>query len=97
MDVGTQGYDSNGTLGDLNDLWKFESINCTWISGSNIAAQPSNYETVGVGSPTNSIRARELSAIWMMNGSLRIFGDGQTMPTGSSVTGYFNDLWQYRP
>ncbi|MGA8221852.1 MAG: hypothetical protein WB780_09395, partial [Candidatus Acidiferrales bacterium] len=32
---GGVGYDSAGTLGDLNDLWKYSAGEWTWIGGSN--------------------------------------------------------------
>src|ERR1700733_10248117 len=36
---GGGGYDSNGTLGALNDLWEYSAGQWTWMGGSNIASQ----------------------------------------------------------
>ena len=50
---GGYGYDSTGTLGFLNDLWKFDGTNWTWASGSNTGNQSGVYGTEGVAAPGN--------------------------------------------
>ena len=46
---GGYGYDSAGNSGDLNDLWKYDGTNWTWVSGSNTVNQAGVYGTKGVG------------------------------------------------
>jgi hypothetical protein len=40
---GGNGFDSTGTQGDLNDLWKFNGTNWTWVSGSDLVDQPGTH------------------------------------------------------
>jgi hypothetical protein len=42
----------------LNDLWKFDGIYWTWLSGSNETDQPGNYGTKGIASSDNTPGAR---------------------------------------
>jgi N-acetylneuraminic acid mutarotase len=108
---GGNGYDSVGTLGQLNDLWKFDptmgtSGEWTWMSGSNIASlshvvtlpngEPGVYGTVGVAAPTNAPGGREQSVTWIdASGNLWIFGGLGIDSVGNP--GYLNDLWEFNP
>src|SRR6185312_8467254 len=47
------GYDSVGTPGQLNDLWKFSAGKWTWIGGSKLANQVGSYGTLGKPSASN--------------------------------------------
>ena len=86
---GGYGYDSTG-LGHLNDLWKFDSTNWTWISGSNIVSQHGIYSTPG----SNVPGARELPVSWIDNsGNLWLFG-GYGLDSTNTL-GYLNDLWKF--
>ncbi|MGB8989357.1 MAG: hypothetical protein WCC37_22355, partial [Candidatus Sulfotelmatobacter sp.] len=40
---GGRGYDSAGTFGYLNDLWKYSGGEWTWIGGSNLTNQSGTY------------------------------------------------------
>src|SRR5258708_7729218 len=72
---GGSGVDSNGTLQDLNDLWKFDGTNWTWVSGSNLVQQPGVYGTKGVASPSNVPGARDGAVSWIDNsGNIWLFG-----------------------
>jgi hypothetical protein len=91
---GGTGFDSTGTQGDLNDLWKFDGTNWTWVSGSNVASQLGQYGTRGMSSPSNVLGARfgAVSSI-DKSGNLWLFGGMGTDSTGAQ--GEFNDLWKF--
>jgi len=90
------GLDSAGAQGDLNDLWKFDGNNWTWVSGANTIDQTGVYGTLGTASPSNVPGARETAFSWIdRSGNLWLFGG-----SGSDSTGQFgllNDLWRYTP
>ena len=91
---GGEGYDSTGNIGMLNDLWRYDGTNWTWISGSNTRSQPGNYGTQGVPAVTNIPGARFLSMVWIdASGNLWIFGGNGYDSAGSN--GRLNDLWMY--
>jgi len=82
------GFDSVGARGDLNDLWKFDGANWTWVSGSNLANQSGNYGTKGGTDPANVPSARCCSVGWIdTNGNMWLFG--------GFGAGLFNDLWKF--
>jgi len=62
---GGSGFDSTGAQGGLNDLWKFDGTNWTWVSGSDLINQPGVYGTMGVASPSNAPGARYGSISWI--------------------------------
>ena len=93
---GGYGYDVNGTLGLLNDLWEFDtgSNNWTWVNGSNAVAQYGVYGTIGIASSSNTPGARGWSANWTdSNGTLWLFGGYGYGSSG--LEGTLNDLWKY--
>jgi len=85
---GGNGYDSNGNENFLNDLWKFDGYNWTWISGSN---QIDNLGyCVGLSSPLNSPGARSQHNVWIdRNNNFWLFG-GQNAINGYAI----NDFWK---
>ena len=86
---GGAGYDSTGTLGDLNDLWKFNPTTkeWTWMGGSDTEGAVGVYGTEGVPSASNVPGARYLSVSWTdKSGNFWLFSDG-----------YANDLWEFNP
>ncbi|UCG60094.1 MAG: hypothetical protein JSU70_11335 [Phycisphaerales bacterium] len=88
------GYDSTGSLNHLNDLWKFDGTNWTWVSGSSTTNQAGVYGTKGVPDPANVPGARWLCISWTgSSGNLWLFGGEGRDSTGSS--GYLNDLWKF--
>jgi len=93
---GGYGLDSLGTPGDLNDLWKFDGSNWTWVSGSNIVNQSGNYGTQGVPAASNVPGARWGAVSWIdISGRLWLFGGAGYDSNGTSD--YLNDLWRYQP
>jgi hypothetical protein len=92
---GGEGYDVNGSFGNLNDLWKYTISTNTWawISGSNLVNQSSSYGILGVASSTNIPGSRRLLSGWTDgSGNLYIFG-GYGDASGS--VGSLSDLWKY--
>jgi N-acetylneuraminic acid mutarotase len=90
---GGNGYDVNYG-GYLNDLWKFDGTNWTWVSGSNVADQSGVYGTKGVAAPGNVPGGRHSSISWIDGyGNLWLFGGIGYAASGSH--GYLNDLWKF--
>jgi hypothetical protein len=99
---GGLGYDSTGTLGLLNDLWRYSAGQWTWVSGSNMASQTSTYGTEGVAATINVPGARFNAVSWVdSSGTLFLFGGGTyepNTPTSCEITAGFcdaNDLWKF--
>jgi hypothetical protein len=89
------GYDSTGTAGDLNDLWKYSAGQWTWIGGSNLANQKGIYGTRGTPAVGNVPGARYDASTWTDSaGNLWLFG-GATYDSASNAFVDFNDLWEY--
>jgi N-acetylneuraminic acid mutarotase len=80
---GGDGYDSVGNQGFLNDLWKYDGMSWTWVSGGNVINQAGNYSTRGI----PGARCGAISCI-DFQGNFCLFG-------GSSPDGLLNDLWMY--
>ena len=79
------GYDSAGTVGDLNDLWKYNAGQWTWVGGSDVVNQVGTYGTQGTPAQGNIPGARDGCTTWTdAAGSLWLFGGSR-----------FNDLWKY--
>jgi N-acetylneuraminic acid mutarotase len=93
---GGQGYASTGGLGDLNDLWKYDTASgqWTWMGGSNTINATGAYGTQGTAAAGNVPPARNGALSWTDgSGTLWLFG-GQM---GTSGNQELNDLWQYSP
>jgi len=94
---GGGGYDSNGVVGVLNDLWEFNLANktWTWVSGSNTTNASGMYGTQGASSTSNTPGARSGSVSWTdSSGNFWLFG-GEGFAPGSM--GVLNDLWEFNP
>ncbi len=90
---GGAGFDSNGTEGQLNDLWEFSpsAKTWTWVSGSSTVGATGVYGTKGTGSTTNVPGARAGSVSWIDGGgNLWLFG-------GNWSGEELNDLWEFSP
>jgi N-acetylneuraminic acid mutarotase len=91
---GGYGYAGTGFLGILNDLWKFDGKNWTWVSGDSRQNEPGRYGTKGVAASTNKPGARYDSISWTdSKGNLWLFG-GQGY-NQYRVLVYLNDLWKF--
>ena len=93
---GGYGLDAGGTAsGYLNDLWRFDGSDWTWIAGSNAINQPGTYGTQGAADMANIPGGRSKAVGWIdANGNLWLFGGIGYDSSGSSVA-ELNDLWQY--
>jgi N-acetylneuraminic acid mutarotase len=92
------GYDSSGTSGMLNDVWKYSPSagEWTWVSGSDAVGAAGTYGTQGVPAPGNMPGAREGAAAWTDGaGQLWLFGGLATDANQNPLE--FNDLWKYQP
>ncbi len=92
------GYDGSGTIGYLNDLWKYTpGGNWTWVSGgtTNAANQLGIYGTAGIPSASNVPGGRHEAAGWAdTNGNLWLFS-GEGEDSVGTANGILNDLWEY--
>jgi hypothetical protein len=85
---GGYGFGSTGR-GDLNDLWKFDGTNWTWVSGDNTTGSLGSYGTPGIGDANNSPRSRRSATTWTdSNGKFWLFG-------GATQGNDLNDLWKF--
>ena len=88
---GGYGFDgaATPTLGYLNDLWKFDGTNWTFLSGSTLANQ------LGVYTGTPVPGARQEAVGWAdASGNLYLFG-GEGEDSTGTANGILNDLWIY--
>jgi N-acetylneuraminic acid mutarotase len=93
---GGYGYAASGSMGHLNDLWKFDGTNWTWVSGSDAVDQYGVYGTKGAAASGNTPGTRVRSISWIdASGNLWLLGGVGYPATGSS--GVMNDLWKYDP
>ena len=84
------GFDSAGTLHQLNDLWMYSDGQWAWISGSNTVDSPGIYGVKGVAAPGNVPGARATAVGWAdLSGNLWLFG--------GDTTSEMNDLWKFTP
>jgi len=94
---GGYGYNSTGTLGYLNDLWKFDPKlgtygEWTWMGGGGSPI----YGTLGTAASTNIPGGREEAVSWSdASGNFWLFGGNGLDSTGKG--GYLNDLWKFDP
>jgi N-acetylneuraminic acid mutarotase len=84
------GYTST-ILGQLNDLWRYNSATNTWtfLKGDNAGSVAGVYGTQGTANPANKPSAREYGVGWYTPGSLYLFGGD------AGSTFFYNDLWKY--
>jgi N-acetylneuraminic acid mutarotase len=90
------GYDKNGSMGKMNDLWKYNisTKEWTWMHGQDVVDQPAVYGTKGISNTNNRPGARQdASSLVDADGNLWLMG-GDGLATSSTV-GCLNDLWKY--
>jgi N-acetylneuraminic acid mutarotase len=95
---GGDGYDSSGTAGNLNDLWRYKPGTglWTWVSGGKAHNASGVYGTQGTAAAGNVPGGRNSVSSWIdSSGDLWLFGGYGYDSTGG--LGRLNDLWQYSP
>lgn len=102
---GGEGFDSNGALGALNDLWTFNSGTAQWsmVNGSLTAAGATgNYGQQANPAASNVPPGRSQAAMWKdSQGNFWLFG-GTNADTWSAnsppplLQNMFNDTWEYK-
>jgi len=97
---GGYGYDSKGTLSNLNDLWEFNPTTnaWTWVSGSSAVnepnGQPGVYGVLGTPAGGNTPGARTQAVGWTdAKGNVWLFG-GYGVDSADAV-GELNDFWMF--
>lgn len=93
---GYPGSASSSTIGELNDLWKYNTASneWTWVRGSSVLDQHGNYGTLNVPAFTNIPGGRSFISGWMdASNNLWFFGGYGQPQTGAP--GDLNDLWKY--
>jgi N-acetylneuraminic acid mutarotase len=96
---GGEGYDSVGTYGSLQDLWRYDPSNgeWTWIGGAAAANGAGSYGTQGAAAGTNLPGARDHAATWRDGaGNFWLFG-GYGRDAGSAAPIELGDLWMFNP
>lgn len=100
---GGHGFDSAGQANFLNDLWKFDGSNWTWVSGSNLVLQGGHFQggdygTKGVAAPTNIPGSRMHAVSWVdSRNTLWLFGGEGIASAQDGRWGMLNDLWRFDP
>jgi hypothetical protein len=95
--IGGTGVDAAGTIGDLNDLWRFSPANgqWTWVSGTNLANQEGVYGTQGTAAAGNIPSGRSDADCWIDGSGHFWFFGGTHLHANDNVNA--NDLWEYDP
>lgn len=97
---GGEGYDVDGQLTLLNDLWRYNPVSnkWAWMSGSKQGNLVGSYGTKGVPHPDNMPPPRYAHTTWTddsgnlwLLGGYGIFGSDNA----TSVVRWLNDLWKY--
>lgn len=79
----------------LNDLWKYNGGEWTWMSGSSTSGQPGIYGTQGTAASTNAPGARmDSTGCVDASGNLWLFG-GVGFDSQGAAQAFLNDLWKY--
>ena len=99
---GGYGFDAGRNLGELNDLWEFNSTTrqWTWIGGSSTVGsnggQPGVYGDLGSAAAANIPSGRDSAASWVDNkGQFWLYG-GEGFDNQGNY-GQLDDLWKFDP
>jgi hypothetical protein len=84
---------ASGYLGYMNDLWRYDGTNWTWVRGWPQTNHGGTMGTLGVPSPSNDPAARAGAVTWAdTNGNFWLLGGAPASP------GYaFDDFWKLTP
>jgi Galactose oxidase, central domain/Kelch motif len=93
------GYDVNGNLGFLSDLWEYTGGNWVFVSStvpsSDLLNQNGVYGTQGTAAAGNTPGGRQTGVGWTdASGNLWLFG-GEGEDSTGTANGVLNDLWEY--
>ncbi len=83
--------------GELNDLWRFDGANWTWIAGSSAIDQTGVYGTKGVANAANVPGGRDGASLWI-DASDRVWlygGTGCDATSCASNTKLLQDVWRF--
>ncbi len=85
------------TTGDLNDLWKFNTVTnqWTWMSGDNFPNGSGIYGTMGTPAAANKSAARVGGLCWIDTAGKFWLNGGSG--TASNWAPKYSDLWKYDP
>jgi N-acetylneuraminic acid mutarotase len=96
--LGGSGLDGTGTLGELNDLWRYDAAagTWTWVAGADVVNAAGRYGTRGTAAGGNTPGARQAAAAWIdPAGTFWLFGGlGRD---GAGARGGLADLWKFSP
>ncbi|MBL9145610.1 MAG: M36 family metallopeptidase [Verrucomicrobiaceae bacterium] len=95
---GGTGFPATGSVGSLNDLWRYEPStgNWTWMKGVNTTSNSGTYGTKGTPATANTPGARFGAVAWTDPlGRLWLFGGTGFSPGLSGFS--LGDLWRYDP
>ncbi|MGA3083024.1 MAG: kelch repeat-containing protein, partial [Terracidiphilus sp.] len=99
---GGYGFDANGAVSYLNDLWELtpSTNEWTWMSGSSTigssGGQPGVYGTLGTPAAGNVPGGRAVPSSWTdKSGNLWLFGGYGYDSAGALST--LNDVWEFSP
>lgn len=99
---GGYGFDANGTLGELSDLWEFDPATkqWTWMGGSDTISSnggdPGVYGVLGSADGTNIPGGRDSATSWTdKSGNFWLYG-GKGFD-GQDNYGHLDDLWEFSP
>jgi N-acetylneuraminic acid mutarotase len=95
---GGHGIDSSGTVGFLNDLWKYSPSTgqWTWMSGSSLSDAPGVFGAKGTASVKYMPGARHFANAWIdSSGDLWLYGGFGV--AGNGAVGSLNDMWRFTP
>jgi len=89
------GYNSNATSGELNDLWEYDPAtnNWTWLSGNDAINSFGVYGTINVAAPTNIPGSRETAQLHTIGLKAYLFGGRGYASSGGFQN--LNDTWEY--
>ena len=98
--LGGFGPDLAGTSGELNDLWKFDGSQWTWVSGTDLRDQPGNSGAFGVAAAGNVPGGRHGAVSWTdAAGNFWLFGGDGYASIGyyqyGAFSGRLSDLWKF--
>jgi N-acetylneuraminic acid mutarotase len=94
------GSDSMGSLGPLDDLWRFDPVSkeWTWMNGNAISYVGGVYGDQGVPASANVPGSRYNAAAWMdRSGNFWLFAGWGILQGANGGSTTLNDLWRFQP